>query len=111
MHKIMISKEFSITPFGRYVTDGPNSAERFRKECLVPAFRSHPGPIEVDFNGIALAIGPSFLEEAFGGLIRKEGIPKDKVQKNLIVKSDMPFYKQQIARFIDKAEPDTTVKG
>lgn len=111
MYKILIYKDFSSTPFGRYVTDGPNSAERFRRECLVPAFSANQGPIEVDFNGIALAIGPSFLEEAFGGLIRKEGIPKENVKKNLIVKSDMPFYKQQIAQFIDKAEPSYTLKG
>lgn len=106
MSKILISKQFSKTPFGRYTTDGPNSAERFRKECLVPAFKSGLGPVEVDFNGIALAIGSSFLEEAFGGLVRKEGIPKDTVKKYLVVKSEMPFYKQQIARFVDKAEPE-----
>jgi hypothetical protein len=106
MSKILISKQFSKTPFGRYVSDGPNSAERFRRECLVPAFKASSGPIEVDFNGISLAIGSSFLEEAFGGLIRKEGITKDRVKKNLIIKSDLPFYQQQIARFIDKAEPE-----
>jgi len=106
MNKILISKQFSKTPFGRYASDGPNSAERFRKECLVPAFLNATAPVEVDFDGISLAIGSSFLEEAFGGLVRKEGIDKDKLKKLLIVKSELPFYKQQISRFIDKAEPD-----
>lgn len=106
MSKILISRQFSKTPFGRYTTDGPNSAERFRKELLAPAFRQSNEAVEVDFNGISLAIGSSFLEEAFGGLVRKEGIPKDKVKRNLVVKSEMPFYKQQILRFIDRAEPE-----
>ncbi|MDI6634372.1 STAS-like domain-containing protein [Pantoea dispersa] len=106
MSKILISKEFSKTPFGRYPSDGPNSAERFRKECLVPAFVNATDPVEVDFDGIALAIGSSFLEEAFGGLVRKEGIDKAKLKRLLVVKSELPFYKQQISRFIDKAEPE-----
>lgn len=105
MIKILISKEFSKTPFGRYYTDGPNSAERFRKEFLVPAFKKD-SIVEVDFSGIALGIGSSFLEEAFGGLVRKEGIEKSFIKKNLTIKSEMPFYKEQIARFIDKAEPE-----
>ncbi|MGK3131157.1 STAS-like domain-containing protein [Pantoea sp. C8B4] len=109
MTKILISKDFSKTPFGRYPSDGPNSAERFRKECLVPAFINATSPVEVDFDGIALAIGSSFLEEAFGGMVRKEGIDKDKLRKLLIVKSEMPFYKQQISRFIDKAEPEKVI--
>lgn len=72
----------------------------------MPAFLNATAPVEVDFDGISLAIGSSFLEEAFGGLVRKEGIDKDKLKKLLIVKSELPFYKQQISRFIDKAEPD-----
>ncbi|CAM3693931.1 hypothetical protein BS639_11005 [Rouxiella silvae] len=106
MNTILISRQFSKTPFGRYVSDGPHSAERFRRECLAPAFKEVNEPVVVDFDGISLAIGSSFLEEAFGGLIRKEGIPKDKVKKYLIIKSELPFYKQQIARFIDRAEPE-----
>lgn len=106
MNKILISKDFSKTPFGRYTSDGPNSAERFRKDCLVPAFKHATAPVEVDFDGISLAIGSSFLEEAFGGLVRKEGIEKDRLKSLLIIKSELPFYKQQITRFIDKAEPE-----
>ncbi|PQL06098.1 STAS-like domain-containing protein [Pantoea ananatis] len=106
MSKVLIYKDFSKVPFGRFASDGPNSAERFRKECLVPAFKNATAPVEVDFDGIALAIGSSFLEEAFGGLVRKEGIEKDKLKKLLIVKSELPFYKKQISRFIDKAEPE-----
>ncbi|HEJ9180345.1 STAS-like domain-containing protein [Serratia marcescens] len=106
MINIVIAKDFSKTPFGRYTTDSPNSAERFRRDFLVPAFRSGEQEVVVDFRGVALGIGSSFLEEAFGGLVRKEGLPKSRLKGRLVIKSDMPFYKEQIEKFIDIAEPE-----
>lgn len=106
MVNINIAKDFSRTPFGRFVTDSPFSAEKFRKEFLVPALRSGEQEVVVDFSGIALGVGSSFLEEAFGGLVRKEGLPKGGIKRRLVIKGDMPFYKEQIERFIDSAEPE-----
>ncbi|EIS7448435.1 MULTISPECIES: STAS-like domain-containing protein [Citrobacter] len=106
MINIVIAKDFSKTPFGRFVSDSPYSAEKFRKDFLVPALRAGDEEVVVDFNGIALGIGSSFLEEAFGGLVRKEGLPKVGIKKRLVIKSDLPFYKEQIERFIDNAEPE-----
>lgn len=62
MRNIVIAKEFSRTPFGRYTTDSPHSAERFRREFLVPALKGTEQEIVVDFRGIALGVGSSFLE-------------------------------------------------
>lgn len=42
----------------------------------MPALKGTEQEIVVDFRGIALGVGSSFLEEAFGGLIRKEGYLK-----------------------------------
>ncbi|QHQ15789.1 DUF4325 domain-containing protein [Pectobacterium parmentieri] len=106
MIKIMIANDFSRTPFGRYVTDSPNSAERFRRELLAPAFRGVEQQVEVDFSGVSLGVGSSFLEEAFGGLIRKEGVPKDRIIRNLLVKSQLPIYEQQIRKFVEDAKPE-----
>ncbi|MEP9011477.1 MULTISPECIES: STAS-like domain-containing protein [Enterobacter cloacae complex] len=103
---IVIAKQFSKTPFGRYVTDSPNSAERFRKEFLVPAFRADGEKVIVDFRGVALGVGSSFLEEAFGGLVRREGVPKAEILKRLEIKSDMPFYQEQISKFVSQAKPE-----
>lgn len=107
MAHIVVSKDFSKMPFGRYVSDSPFSAEKFRRDLLVPAFASSEENVVVDFNGISLAIGSSFLEEAFGGLIRKEGLSKDKVQKRLIIVEEVPFYKEQIEKFIATALPES----
>ncbi len=76
MSYINVAKEFSRTPFGRDEHDGPNNGTRFRKERLLPELRKNQGReavVTVDFNGIALVIGSSFFEEAFGGLVRIEG--------------------------------------
>lgn len=62
MRNIVIAKEFSRTPFGRYTTDSPHSAERFRREFLVPALKGTEQEIVVDFRGIALGVGSSFLK-------------------------------------------------
>lgn len=108
MVNIIIAKDFSKTPFGRFPSDSAtSSAERFRKEFLVPALRAENNEeVVVDFDGVALGVGSSFLEEAFGGLIRKEGLSKSFVKKRLIIKSKMPFYKEQIIKFIDMAQPE-----
>lgn len=106
MTNIIIAKQFSKTPFGRYTTDSPNSAERFRREFLVPAFKDGNDQVVIDFRGIALGVGSSFLEEAFGGLIRREGVPKKVVKDRLVIRSDMPFYKEQIDKFVDLAQPE-----
>ena len=50
MRNIVIAKEFSRTPFGRYTTDSPHSAERFRREFLVPALKGTEQEIVVDFR-------------------------------------------------------------
>ncbi|WP_065357642.1 STAS-like domain-containing protein [Kluyvera georgiana] len=106
MIKIVIARDFSKTPFGRFVSDSPYSAEKFRKDFLVPALKTGDQEIVIDFNGIALGVGSSFLEEAFGGLVRKEGLQKSGLRNRLVIKSEVPFYKEQIERFIENAEPE-----
>lgn len=104
MTNIVIARDFSKTPFGRYISDSPNSAERFRREFLVPALKNGTEQLVVDFRG-AMGVGSSFLEEAFGGLVRREGVAKSDLRKRLIIQSDMPYYKELIERFIDQATP------
>ncbi|MCJ9428156.1 STAS-like domain-containing protein [Kordiimonas marina] len=68
---IDVGKDFSVAPAGRNLSDGPNSGERFRKDFLVPALKENRHIlIKLD---TAEGYGSSFLEEAFGGLVREEG--------------------------------------
>lgn len=83
---IDIANDFSRFPAGRYRTDGHFSGERFRDDFLLPALASSDR-VRVIFDG-TFGYGSSFLEEAFGGLVRVGQNP-DKLRKSLdLVSSD-----------------------
>jgi hypothetical protein len=83
---IDVAAQFSPYPFGRYPEHGPFNGQRFRDEFLLPALR-RGARVVVDLTR-ARGVAPSFLEEAFGGLIRA-GLPIESVNRNLIVRSDV----------------------
>ncbi|MDO6384691.1 STAS-like domain-containing protein [Uliginosibacterium sp. 31-12] len=100
--KIVIASDFSKTPAGRYLTDGPASGQRFRDELLAPALISFDS-VEVVLDGTT-GYGSSFLEEAFGGLIRECHISPDDVRKKLKVEArTSPLYESRVWRYIDDA--------
>ena len=104
MKKIDISKHFSDVPAGRYKTDGPNSGERFRNDFLVPAL--HAGnKVEVILDG-SEGYGSSFLEEAFGGLIRNTEFTREFIDTNLSItaqSTEYAFYRDLALEFISDA--------
>lgn len=65
---INVREDFTRFPAGRYISDGSYSGQRFRDEFLVPALNSSD-LVEIYLDG-TLSPGSSFLEEAFGGLLR-----------------------------------------
>ena len=69
--KISIAKDFSDVPIGRARSDGPSTGEAFREDWLVPKLRkaSANDPLIICLDG-AEGYPSSFLEEAFGGLVR-----------------------------------------
>jgi hypothetical protein len=94
-------KDFSIAPAGRMRDNGPNSGERFREDVLYPALlRLTEGQILVDISGV-LGLGSSFLEEAFGGLVRVHHFSADDLRKKLKVISDVEFFVTKIWEYID----------
>lgn len=104
MIEISVVKDFSDKPFGRYRTDGKWSGERFREEVLLPAFRSNIDNqlVQVDLRDVPRGYGSSFLEEAFGGLVRA-GIEKSKLKSLLVVLTDEEDYLLEINEYIDRA--------
>jgi hypothetical protein len=60
--------DFSRFPAARYRSDGASSAEAFREDVLSPVLRTAKYVV-VDFSGTR-GYASSFLEEAFGGLVR-----------------------------------------
>lgn len=96
-----IANQFTRTPAGRYFSDGPFSGERFREEVLLPALRGGK-QIAVSLDG-AVGFGSSFLEEAFGGLVRA-GIAESELKKRLIVQAKLKTYSDRVWRYISEAQ-------
>ena len=101
MITIDVATKFSRTPFGRYLKDGDNSAERFREHVLRPEVVKGE-EILIDFSKVALGVGSSFLEEAFGGLVRA-GFDRNELLKHIKIKDRMGFYNEQVQHFIEVA--------
>lgn len=73
MMDISIAKDYSETPGARYEKEGPDSGEKFREEILLPKYKEAKekgDKLCIDFDG-CYGFATSFLEESFGGLVRK----------------------------------------
>lgn len=101
--RIDVGREFSKTPFGRYPSDGENNATKFRENFLRNAFSGQDAEVVIDFSSVNLGVGSSFLEEAFGGLVR-EGVTPKVILSKLKVEGGLSTYRSQIERFVFKAE-------
>jgi hypothetical protein len=101
MKTINIATDYSETPGPRYIKQGGFSGEHFRDCMLYPALHAAIAASEtltVILDNDA-GYGPSFLEEAFAGLIRK-GISLNQIRLHLIIKSKDPFFLDEIEEFL-----------
>ncbi|VGO20249.1 STAS-like domain-containing protein [Pontiella sulfatireligans] len=103
-----IANSFSKYPAGRFKTDGDYSGEHLR-EIIDPMLKG-PEPVIIDITGTE-GYGSSFLEEAFGGLVRAGWSLKD-LQDKLEIKADdtTEFYKKLIWSYL-KEESERCRKG
>jgi hypothetical protein len=99
---IIIAQDFAVMPGGRKIQDGPFSGELFRKSILEPALRND-GTIVIDLDGVR-GYGSSFLEEAFGGLVR-DGFEKRELRERLEIRAWDSSLQLEILDYIDKAHP------
>lgn len=97
---IKVAQDFSKYPGGRLKTDGPASGERFRDDFLLPALKASD-MVVVYLDGVA-GYPHSFLEEAFGGLVRVHGLTRDKLEE-LYLDTDKEYLKNTIKQFIEDA--------
>ncbi|MET3891051.1 hypothetical protein ABIE41_002127 [Bosea sp. OAE506] len=81
---IKIASDFSPYPGGRYRTDGAWNGQAFREEKLVPALQ-RADVVTVDLDDVR-GLPPSFLEEAFGGLLR-DGFKLPDLEKRLKIEA------------------------
>lgn len=91
---IEVAEKFSRTPGPRYKIHGDFSGEEFRDRFLVDALKS-----AIDQNTVLTVVlddvagyGSSFLEEAFGGLLR-HGFSKDQLDRHLKIEARTSRFK------------------
>lgn len=111
---IDLAKHFSPYPSGRVPEDGTFNGERFRDEHLMTALddlssvENADQELVVDIDGVR-SFGSSFLEEAFGGLIRKTKHDPQWAVSILKIKctqSHLKMYHDSIEDYINDALSD-----
>lgn len=68
MNTISVAHDFSETPIGRYPKDDKFCGANFRDNLLIPKLQNG-AHVQVRLDEVE-GYGSSFLEEAFGGLVR-----------------------------------------
>lgn len=103
---LRVRDDFSRTPGPRLEKEGDFSGEAFRKTCLLPKFSEavkQDCELIVDLDGTA-GYGTSFLEEAFGGLIRNDGISYEQMKERItLISSEEEYLKEDIEEYMVKA--------
>lgn len=92
--RILIAKEFSDVPAGRHMQDGEFSGERFRCEFLESPLRKRQRVVVVLDN--VMGFGSSFLEEAFGGLVRNNIATAAQLSELLTIEANQSSHKRYI---------------
>lgn len=101
---IDIAKDFSRFPSGRYPEHGEGNATAFREKFLVPILENDDSAIVI-LDGV-VGYPASFLDEAFAGLIKKEGYPAKKVLDSFEFRATEPgfiLFEHAINEYLDSA--------
>jgi hypothetical protein len=105
-------RDYAAAPGGRYRKDGPYSGEEYRDDVLVPVLLAAVGRNEqvvVELDGVS-GYGSSFLEEVFGGLVRRGVVAQKDIGRVLRVLAKEHLFKPQqmlVERYMQKAQAET----
>ena len=86
MKFINIAREYSEFPVGRYYEDGPETGQEFRDKFLVEPLRAGM-PLTIELSG-GDGYGSSFLDEAFGGIVRLLKLTPEQAERLLTFVAD-----------------------
>lgn len=107
-NNLLLIADFSRYPSGRDSNDSTYNGEDYRKNILLPKIETaieQGHVLTVSLRGV-MSFGSSFLEEAFGGLVRKEGLSKADILSHLEIDPGKPNfgrYKHAILKYIKDA--------
>ncbi len=100
MITINIATDYTKMPGGRHIKEGPFSGEDFREKILKPNYikaKNAGEPLTVILDG-GFGYATSFLEEAFGGLVREFADPD--ILKITIISDEEPAWLPKIESYI-----------
>lgn len=100
-YMINVAKQFARSPAGRVPTDGPNSGTRFREQFLLPALRAHDKVI-VELDGTR-GYGSSFLDEAFGSIVRSGIFTAQELLNKIELRSTDPSLPLEIRSYFSSS--------
>lgn len=107
--RVSVARDFNGRPGGRFPWEGDHSGEEFRETVLRQRYEealSKNLQLVVDLDGTS-GYASSFLEEAFGGMIRKRYAEKHDLLSRLTVVSEaQPKWKERVDRYIRQSEPE-----
>ena len=106
---INVARSFSRFPAGRVKQDGPFSGAVFRDDRLVPALRRQ-AEVVVELDGVE-GYGSSFLEEAFGGLVRVAKFSEGTLRDRLKIKTANGSLEHEVWSYITKAQKLSRIAG
>ncbi len=99
--EISVAKDFTEYPAGRFLRESEFSGEAFLEKILFPALDSY-NIVTIDLDGV-FGYPSSFLEEAFGGLVRKGFLANELEGRLNIIGKTQLHVKHQIWTYIREA--------
>ena len=101
MKTVNVARDFTRFPTGRFKKFGSTSGEGFREQFLEQVIRDGD-ELTVELDG-TIGYGSSFLEEAFGGLVRKLKISSEDLKARLHIISADATLIEEVIGYIDDA--------
>ncbi len=110
---LKIAEDYSETPGGRYIDGGPASGEDFRDNVLEPKYLeclSNNQKLVIDFDG-GYGYSTGFLEEAFGGMIRKGYNCKELLEHMVFIYTEEPDRIAEIITYMEEEQERLDKEG
>lgn len=107
--ELTILKDFSATPGTRHRFEGDFSGEKLREEVLEPILREAIESnklLVINLDGTA-GYGTSFLEEAFGGLIRAGFNYKSVIDHIKLISNEEEYLIDDIYQYLQEAHDES----
>ncbi len=101
MKIVNVARDFTRFPSGRYKKNGNTSGEAFREKHLEPAIKAGE-EVTVELDG-TIGYGSSFLEEAFGGLVRALNTPSEVLKSKLHIVTADETLLEEVNSYIEDA--------